>query len=169
MRIIKRIEYNSRTINFTASVVFSSMGKYVTDFLSRFHSDGFVITPLTEEEYSIDNGISAHQELQCVIEALDSKNIPTEMAPGIPFTVHGRVLEALKDSIPNIQGRRLIIKALQDMDDEAFSWFVLAIPPSAMLHGGTCQIWPDGLGGFKDRKNIELLREAAQEYIKNAT
>lgn len=26
---------------------------------------------------------------------LDARNIPTEMAPGVPYTVHGRVLAAL--------------------------------------------------------------------------
>lgn len=61
--------------------------------------------------------------------------------------------------------RRNIIEALATMDDEAFSWLVLAVPPSAMLHGATCQIWPDGLGGFRDREKIEALRAAAQVWI----
>ena len=58
-----------------------------------------------------------------------------------------------------------IIRALAILDDEAFSWLVLAIPPSAMLHGGTCQIWPDGLGGFQDRVTLEALRVAAQAWL----
>lgn len=58
-----------------------------------------------------------------------------------------------------------IIRALATMDDEAFSWLVLAMPPSAMLHGGTCQIWPDGLGGFQDRATLEALRVAAQAWL----
>lgn len=65
-----------------------------------------------------------------------------------------------------MRDREKIIEALATMDDEAFSWFVLAIPPSAMLHGGTCQIWPDGLGGFQDRETIEALRTAAQAWLR---
>lgn len=61
--------------------------------------------------------------------------------------------------------RGKIIEFLALLDDEAFSWLVLAMPPSAMLHGATCQIWPDGLGGFRDRELIEALRTEAQKWI----
>lgn len=61
--------------------------------------------------------------------------------------------------------RGKMIEALATMDDEAFSWLVLAIPPRAMLHGATCQIWPDGLGGFQDREKIDELRTAAQAWL----
>ena len=86
-------------------------------------------------------------------------------SPGAPkksraHTPKGRLYVHVPDAT-----RRKIIEALATMDDEAFSWLVLAMPPSAMLHGGTCQIWPDGLGGFQDREKIEALRTAAQAWI----
>lgn len=63
--------------------------------------------------------------------------------------------------------RRDLIKALATMPDEAFGWFVLACPTSAMMHGGRAQIWPDGIGGFSgdSRASIEAVRKAADAYL----
>lgn len=52
-RVIKRIEYSSRAITFTGTAVFASMGKYVTDFLTRFKGPGWVIT--SKEEHVEDS------------------------------------------------------------------------------------------------------------------
>lgn len=63
--------------------------------------------------------------------------------------------------------RLALIKALAAMPDEAFSWFVMACPTSAMMKGGHAQIWPDGMGGFQDasRKSVEAVRKAADAYL----
>ena len=64
--------------------------------------------------------------------------------------------------------RLKILLILATMPDEAFNWFVLALPPKAMMHGANAQIWPDGIGGFTDesRKSINEIRKVADEYIK---
>lgn len=53
------------------------------------------------------------------------------------------------------------------MPDEAFSWFVLATVPSAMMKGANNQIWPDGIGGFtkESKESINEVRAAANEYL----
>jgi hypothetical protein len=53
------------------------------------------------------------------------------------------------------------------MPDEAFGWFVMACPQSAMTKGGNAQIWPDGIGGFShdSKVAIEEVRAAADEYL----
>lgn len=65
--------------------------------------------------------------------------------------------------------RGALIEALATMPDEAFGWFVLACPQSAMTQGGAAQIWPDGTGGFtaESRKSIDAVRDAAQAYMEN--
>lgn len=67
--------------------------------------------------------------------------------------------------VPDVK-RRDLIAALAIMPEEAFSWFVLACPTSAMLHGGHAQIWPDGAGGFssESRASIDAVRKAADAY-----
>jgi hypothetical protein len=50
-KVIKRIEYSSRSITFHGTVVFVSMGKYVTDFMRMFKLPGFTVTAMTEAEY----------------------------------------------------------------------------------------------------------------------
>jgi len=64
--------------------------------------------------------------------------------------------------------RLRILAALEAMPDEAFSWFVVACKPSAMLDGAKIQIWPDGIGGFSaaSKQSIEEVRAAAVEYFK---
>jgi hypothetical protein len=66
--------------------------------------------------------------------------------------------------------RMRLLLALALMPDEAFSWFVLAAVPSAMLHGATAQIWPDGIGGFSDesKQAITEVRDAANAYLADA-
>ena len=63
-----------------------------------------------------------------------------------------------------------LIAALATMPDEAFGWFVLACPQSAMTKGGLAQIWPDGMGGFSSasRASVEAVRNAADAYLKGA-
>lgn len=51
------------------------------------------------------------------------------------------------------------------LDDEAFSWLARSLLQSAMLHGASTQVWPDGLGGFRDRETIERARTDAAEYL----
>lgn len=73
-----------------------------------------------------------------------------------------------KDSVavPNAT-RRDLIAALATMPDEAFDWFVVACPTSAMAHGGRAQIWPDGIGGFsaESRASIDAVRKTADAYL----
>jgi hypothetical protein len=63
--------------------------------------------------------------------------------------------------------RGALITALATMPDEAFSWLVLAMQSSAMTHGATAQIWPDGMGGFQSasRESVAAARTAATEWI----
>lgn len=64
-----------------------------------------------------------------------------------------------------MKNRKTLIRLLSTMDDEAFSWLVLALQPSAMTAGALMQVWPDGLGGFRDRKTIEATRAAAAAWL----
>ncbi len=66
-----------------------------------------------------------------------------------------------------VPDRTRILKALAEMPNEAFSWFVLAAAPSAMRHGANSQIWPDGIGGFsqESQKAIADVRAAADDYM----
>lgn len=63
--------------------------------------------------------------------------------------------------------RGALIEALATMPDEAFGWFVLACPVSAMTKGGRAQIWPDGMGGFsqESRASVDVVRQAADAYL----
>ena len=63
------------------------------------------------------------------------------------------------------QARAKLIGHLTMLDDEAFTWLVLACLPSSMARGARVGIWPDGLGEFEDRANIAGIRFAAQAYI----
>jgi hypothetical protein len=74
-------------------------------------------------------------------------------------------LEEFVSTMPKSKLR--VITELAGMPDEGFSWLILCVPPKAMMHGGTAQIWPDGIGGFQNatRVSIEATRAAAQEYI----
>lgn len=51
--------------------------------------------------------------------------------------------------------RTRILTLLAEIDDEAFSWVAVALVQ---------RIWPDGLGGFRDRKGIEAVRQEARRY-----
>ena len=111
-RVIRQIEYSTRSVSMRGVVVFSSMGKYVTDFLRQFKGPGWTVTSMTEAEYEADNGLSAVSELEtlreklrvaeaavdelgCVVDVLDNLSVPTEIAPGEPYSVHGRVGDAI--------------------------------------------------------------------------
>lgn len=60
--------------------------------------------------------------------------------------------------------RRLkLLLLLAQLDDEAFDWLLLALLPSALLHGAHAQVWPDGLGGFSDRETIIAVQAEAKE------
>lgn len=59
-----------------------------------------------------------------------------------------------------------ICKLLATLDDEAFAWLALAMLPKAMTRGGGVQVWPDGLGGFRDREKIEEIRSTCDKYVK---
>lgn len=61
--------------------------------------------------------------------------------------------------------REELNQAIANLDDEAFSWLARACLQSAMLHGASTQIWPDGLGGFRDREGIERVRDLAAQYL----
>lgn len=63
-----------------------------------------------------------------------------------------------------MKNRTTLMKLFATMDDEAFAWLVLACLPSAMVQGTRTQIWPDGVGGFQDRKTIEAIRKAARKW-----
>lgn len=97
-RVIRQIDYNTRAVSFTGRVIFASMGKYVTDWMRTFKLPGFIVTTLTEDEHAATDGKvqDDNHELDCVVSVLNAASIPTEMAPGVPFTVHGRVAEALR-------------------------------------------------------------------------
>lgn len=58
-----------------------------------------------------------------------------------------------------------VLLALAQLDDEAFEYLVLALLPSAQLNGAYAQVWPDGVGGFRDSALIAAVRTAATEYI----
>lgn len=62
-----------------------------------------------------------------------------------------------KAAAPN---REALLKALSEMPDEAFGWFV------AWATGAMVQ-YPNGLGGFQpdSRRSIEALRYAAGKYL----
>lgn len=80
----------------------------------------------------------------------------------------------LKDADPFLRIYRLastdvkvrLCALLEGMPPEAFSWFVLATLPSAMLQGANAQIWPDGIGGFTQASKdaITEMRAAAEAY-----
>ncbi len=100
-RVIKQIDYNTRMVSFTGRVVFAAMGKHVTDWMRRFKdSENFKVRTLTEDEHIMTEGKvqDDNHELECVVDVLNAAQVPTEMAPGVPFTVHGRVAEALRQS-----------------------------------------------------------------------
>lgn len=68
--------------------------------------------------------------------------------------------------VPDV-ARVALLTALATMPDEAFGWFVLACPVSAMMKGGHAQIWPDGMGGFsqESQTSVEAVRAAADAYL----
>lgn len=84
------------------------------------------------------------------------KPIPLKRVPGDNFMV--RVEDPTRVDL---------IAALATMPAEAFWWFVLACPMSAMTKGGHAQIWPDGMGGFESasRASVEAVRKAADAYL----
>lgn len=61
--------------------------------------------------------------------------------------------------------RERMVTLIGGLDDEAFSWLAICCLSSqkSMRPG----LWPDGLGGFKDREAIEALREAAAKYVES--
>lgn len=64
-----------------------------------------------------------------------------------------------------VAARVLMQKLISELDDESFAWLALAVLPWATTLGGKIQIWPDGLGGFRDRERIEQIRAAAKTYL----
>lgn len=66
--------------------------------------------------------------------------------------------------MPTLNRRAALIRILDTMPDEAFSWFVMWAASGAVspLHFK----YPDGLGGFQEtsRTAIEALQRAAQKY-----
>lgn len=56
--------------------------------------------------------------------------------------------------------RAELIRLLAKMDDEGFSWVVVALAE---------RVWPDGLGGFRDRATIEATRREALRILKSGT
>lgn len=52
-RLVYLIEYNTRAINFKATVTFFGMGKYVTDFLSGYRRKGYTVTKIEKEENNV--------------------------------------------------------------------------------------------------------------------
>jgi len=60
--------------------------------------------------------------------------------------------------------REKLIKLLSELDEEAFSYVVLSLLPSAMFHGVRTQVWPDGIGGFIDKMTINAIRKEAKKY-----
>ena len=67
-----------------------------------------------------------------------------------------------------MKDRTRILKALEEMPDEAFGWVVMAMTPRSQMRGADIQIWPDGIGGFsQDSKNsINICRNAAEIWLK---
>jgi hypothetical protein len=57
--------------------------------------------------------------------------------------------------------RLRLLLILATMPDEAFMWLVQSI----MLVPGRANVWPDGIGGFRDesRASITAARDAARE------
>lgn len=111
-----------------------------------------IVTHLRTETEKIGHG---HQLEGPVIELVQSILYET-LTAGDSLLVH----------VPDAT-RGALITALATMPDEAFGWFVLACPQSAMTQGGATQIWPDGIGGFTgaSRQSIEAVRAAAKSYM----
>ncbi len=74
----------------------------------------------------------------------------------------GQPLPTKDGSTPDAQtrARQDIGRLIGSLDDEAFSWLVMTITGM-----GRPPIWPDGLGGFRDRNTIEKVRAACQAYV----
>lgn len=47
---------------------------------------------------------AALHELQCVRQVLDAKGVPTEIAPGQPYSLHGRVAAGVEGYVPADDG-----------------------------------------------------------------
>lgn len=65
------------------------------------------------------------------------------------------------------EAKTAMLRALEAMPDEAFSWLVLACRQRAQVEGANTQVWPDGIGGFTgaSRAAITQVREAAEIWI----
>ena len=63
--------------------------------------------------------------------------------------------------------RLKLLLILAMMPDEAFNWLVLVLLPKVPMR--TNQIWPDGMGGFKEksRKSVKAIQEEALKYLNN--
>jgi hypothetical protein len=46
-----------------------------------------------------------------------------------------------------------------------FRRFIRCLLPKALTHGATHQIYPDGLGGFKDRDQLTKLQVMVEDYL----
>jgi hypothetical protein len=75
--------------------------------------------------------------------------------------------DAIRGQLPHsIEDKRAtLIALLALLDAEAFSWLLLALGASAQLRGANTQVWPDGLGGFRDRERIEAIRAEAAKLL----
>lgn len=84
--------------------------------------------------------------------------------------MHGIALQADAGATSEQEQRKAkIAELIGSLDDEAFVWLVLAMQPKAMTIGGRAQVWPDGLGGFRDREKMETIRTLCADYMKAAS
>lgn len=64
-----------------------------------FNNLAFLIESLQSERASVDK---EREKINCVAAVLDAKGVPADIAPGQPYSLHGRVAAALKPSVPNV-------------------------------------------------------------------
>jgi hypothetical protein len=65
------------------------------------------------------------------------------------------------------EDREKLLTVLRQMPDEAFGYLLLALLPHAAAEGATCQIWPDGIGGFTEpaAMSISEARDCARDLV----
>lgn len=66
-----------------------------------------------------------------------------------------------------MKDRTKLLELIAKLDDEAFSWLVLSFMTGSDGMKYQRQLWPDGTGGFNDRKIIEQLRKEAKKWVKS--
>ena len=119
----------------------------------------------------------AERDIMTAVQAVEATGADVRLTDSVVLLQAAR--DSVADFVDHIDCRRSVIvdveprrvellRLLGCVDAEAFSWLVLALLPSAMLHGAAAQVWPDGTGGFKDNKTIAAIRTAAERYIQEA-